>query len=212
MQISWLGLSCFRLQGKNAVVLIDPFTSESGLKLGKQNADIVLISHEHGNHNNRETGGTPLFFGTPGEYESKDVFVYGIPSFHDKQEGKEKGENVIFRIEMEGMSIGHLGDLGHPLTQEQKEKLSGVDILMVPVGGMDHTINAKEAAEIVNELEPRIIIPMHYQISGLKTKLDGVDKFAKEMAVSAAPETDKIKVTRKDLPEEKSKVIILSQS
>lgn len=212
MQISWLGLSCFRLQGKNAVVLIDPFTSDSGLKLGKQNADIVLISHEHTNHNNRETGGTPLFFSTPGEYESKDVFVYGIPSFHDKNNGKDKGENVIFRIEMEGISIGHLGDLGHPLTTEEMEKLSGIDILMVPVGGSDHTINYKEAAEIVNELEPRIIIPMHYNMPGLKTKLDGVEKFAKEMAVSAAPETDKIKVTRKDLPEEKSKVIILSQS
>lgn len=211
MQIIWLGYSCFRLQDKNASVLIDPYAPEIGYKLGKQNVEIALISHSHFSHSNREVlGGAPLIFDKPGEYESKGVFIYGLPSYHDKKQGADRGQNIIFRIEMEGISIVHLGDLGHELSADLKEKLSGVDVLLVPVGGGD-SLNYKEAAALVNELEPRIVIPMHYQLSEQKTKLDGVEKFAKEMGVSAKPEMDKLKLSRKDLPEDETKTIILQR-
>ena len=143
---------------------------------------------------------SPLVFKTPGEYEAKDIFIYGLPSFHDKKDGLEKGRNIIFRIDIEGLSVVHLGDLGHQLSPETVEKLAQVDVLLVPVGGGD-SLNSKEAVEVINELEPRIVIPMHYQIDGQKTKLDGIEKFAKEMGVSAKAEDDKLKLSRKDLPE-----------
>lgn len=212
MTINWLGYSCFKIQGKNVAVLIDPFSPEIGFKLGKQNVELVLISHDHKFHNYRDSlGETPLIFDTPGEYEAKGVFIYGIPSWHDKKDGAEKGSNIIFRIEMEGISVVHLGDLGHGLSLEQKERLNGVDILLVPVGGQD-TLNYKEAAELISELEPKIVIPMHYQIDGQKTKLEGVEKFAKEMAVSPKAELDKLKITQKELPVDEEKVIILAKA
>lgn len=212
MTITWLGYSCFKIQGKDATVLIDPYSSDIGYKLGKQKVEICLISHEHFSHNNRDSiGEGALIFAEPGEYESKDVFVYGIDSYHDKKDGSEKGKNTIWRIEMEGISLVHLGDLGHSLTAEQKQKLSGVDILMVPVGGGE-SLNYKEASEICNELEPRIILPMHYQIQDQATKLEGIEKFAKEMAVPAKAELDKLKITEKDLPEEKTQTIILQKA
>lgn len=212
MTISWLGYSCFKIQDKNATVLIDPYAPEIGYKLGKQNVDLALFSHRHFSHNHRDVlGGSPLIFDKPGEYESKGVFVYGVPSFHDKKQGQEKGNNIIFRIELEGVSIVHLGDLGHELGPEQKEKLSGLDVLLIPVGGGD-SLDYKSAAAIVNELEPRIVIPMHYQLPDQKTKLDGVEKFAKEMGVAAKAELDKLKISRKDLPEDETKTIILQKN
>lgn len=212
MIITWQGYSCFKIQGKDVTVLIDPFSSEIGYKLGKQHADLVLITHDHPFHSDMDqVADDPLIFDTPGEYEAKDVFVYGIKTYHDKKNGEEKGQNTIFRFEMEGISIVHLGDLAHPLSPEVIEKLATVDILMIPVGGGD-ALNYKEAIDVINEIEPRIVIPMHYQIPGQKTKLDGVEKFAKEMGVSAAATEDKFKIVKKELPEENTKTIILKQA
>ncbi len=211
MTITWLGYSCFKIQTKNATILIDPPAPEIGYKIGKQNVEIALITHEHFSHNNRDViGGEALIFDKPGEFEAKDIFVYGIPSYHDKKSGEERGQNTMFLIEAEGISVAHLGDLGHPLTTEEKERLSDVDILMIPVGGGD-SLGYKEAVEVINQIEPRIIIPMHFQISEQKTKLEGVDKFAKEMGVSPKAELDKLKISAKDLPEEKTQTIILQK-
>lgn len=215
MTITWLGQSCFKIQDKEITVIVDPYSNEVGFKLPRLAADIVSISHDHFDHNNVEavsgTTGAPFVISGPGEYEVKGVFVYGIPSWHDKSEGKEKGSNTIYRIQMEGISVVHLGDLGHTLSEEEVAKLDGVDILLVPVGG-HFTVGGSEAAEVVSQLEPRIVIPMHYKIPGLKMDVDPVDKFLKEMGASKAEKLPKLKIVKKDLPQEETKVVLLEKS
>jgi len=215
MTISWLGQSCFKIQGKDVALVTDPYGAGVGFKLPRLSAQIVTVSHDHDDHNNidgvhGESGENPFIITGPGEYEVKGVFVYGIPFWHDKSEGQEHGESTAYRIEMEGISIAHLGDLGHPLSEEQVAKLDGVDILLIPVGGK-RTIGAREAAEIINEIEPRVVVPMHYKIPGLKIDLEPVDKFLKEMGASKAEHLPKLKITKKDLPQEETKIIILDR-
>lgn len=212
MQIQWLGQSYFKIQiknkGEDVVIATDPYDKGCGLKPPKVQADIVTLSHDHDDHNNLDAiKGEPFVIDIPGEYETKGVFIYGIKSFHDDKEGTERGVNTIHRIHAEGLTIGHLGDLGSDLDDKQLEKLGNIDILMIPVGGV-YTIDAKKANELISKIEPRIIIPMHYKVSGLKDKLDGLDKFLK---VSGLPseEMDKLKVTKKDLPQEETKVVVL---
>ncbi len=212
MIITWYGQSCVKLQTANATVLIDPYDSKIGLRLPKVTADFVLVTHDHYDHNNvAAVTGTPYVASAPGEYEVRGVFARGIPAFHDATEGKERGVITMFRIEAEGMTLVHLGDLGQPkLTDEQFEGLNGADILFVPVGGT-YTIDAKAAVDIITQLEPRIVIPIHYKIPGLDAKLnlDGVEKFVKQMGVTTNGSEDKLKIVKKDLPQDETKVIIL---
>ena len=115
MDIYWYGQACFKLKGKNAVVILDPFDPDfTGLRLPKDfEADIVLKTHDHKDHNNvNGVSGSPLIFGGPGEYEVKGVVITGIPSFHDNSEGKERGLNTIYNITIDGLNVVHLGDLG----------------------------------------------------------------------------------------------------
>lgn len=215
MIINWFGQSCFKIQGDKAILVTDPLGKDYGLKMPRLTADIVTISHNHNDHNNAEAvkginETKPFIIDRPGEYEVKDTFIYGIPAFHDNQKGKERGDNIMYRIEMDGISIAHLGDLGHDLINGQIEKLEGVDILMIPVGG-SYTINAKQATELISQLEPRIVIPMHYNLPGLKlkNKIDGIDAFCKEFGACPKEEINKFKVTKKDLPQDNIKVVVL---
>jgi L-ascorbate metabolism protein UlaG (beta-lactamase superfamily) len=215
MTITWLGQSCFKIQSGDVTVVTDPYNSDVGFKLPRLTADIVTVSHEHYDHNNvagvSGVNGAPFLISAPGEYEVKGVFVYGIPFWHDKSEGKDRGQSIAYRIEAEGISVAHLGDLGHTLSEEQVAELDGVDILLIPVGGK-WTIGANEAVEIINEIEPRIVIPMHYKIPGLKVDVESVDKFLKEMGASKAEKLPKLKIAKKDLPQEEMKVILLEKS
>lgn len=208
MIISWFGHSCFKIQTKDATVIIDPFDPKIGLKAPRGEADIVLVSHDHYDHNNIDAiKGAPFIIREPGEYEVKNVFIYGIPSYHDKTEGKERGDNIIYLVEAEDMKIAHLGDLGQAsLTDDQLERLDGIDVLLIPIGG-DATINAKEAVDIINQIEPRIVVPMHYKTADLKLNLDGLDKFCKEIGVCKKEAVDKLKLAKKDLPIEEMEVI-----
>src|SRR4030042_2227494 len=208
MVISYLGHSCFKLEGKEnpAVLITDPFNQDYGLKVPKMTADIVTVSHFHKDHaNTSDVKGidavAPFVITLPGEYEIKGVLIYGIPSYHDKKMGAERGDNTIFRIEMDGKSFAHLGALGHILSSETLEKLEGVDILLVPIGGV-YTINAKEASEIISQIEPRIVIPMHYKVKGLSLDIDPADPFLKEMGAGKTEITNKLKISKKDLPQD----------
>lgn len=213
MYITWLGHSCFKIQdktGSDGVTLVtDPYNNEIGLKMPHFEADIVTISHNHYDHNNKGAiRGNPFIIETAGEYEIKDVFIEGIETFHsdiDKEGGKEK--NTIYRIDMDDISVAHLGDLGHTLDDKQLEKLKGTDILLVPVGGT-YTINAQKAVEVVSQIEPRIVIPMHYKVPGIKADLDPVEKFIKELGIKPTEE-DKLKISKKDLPQEDMELVIL---
>lgn len=216
MIINWFGQSCFKFQGDKTVVVTDPFDKSYGLKVPRLSVDIVTISHDHKDHNNIEAvkgvgEKDPFVINQPGEYEIGSTFIYGIPTFHDSQGGQERGPNIVYRFEIDGIKLAHLGDLGHSLDNGQIGQLEGIDILLIPVGGI-FTINAKQAVEIISQLEPRIVIPMHYQVPGLKfssgKKIDGVESFCKEVGVCNEP-ADKFKITKKDLPQDDLQVVTL---
>lgn len=214
MDIYWYGQACFKLKGKTASVVIDPFSPEAtGLKLPKDlEASVVLQSHEHQDHNNvgAVTGNSMVFYG-PGEYEVKGIAVTGIASFHDSTEGSERGKNTIFNVSIDGLNVLHLGDLGQSkLTEEQIANIGQVDILLVPVGGV-FTIDSQQALEIISQLEPKIVIPMHYFIEGLKYELEPVEKFLKQMGSEAVAPVAKLSITKDKLPEE-TEVVVLSKS
>ncbi len=181
-------------------------------------ADIVLSTHDHSDHNNVRAvkgpastgGGDPFVITGPGEYEIKDVAIRGIPSFHDEKQGLDRGINTIYAIEAEGMRLCHLGDLGQAeLTEDQVSKIGNVDILFVPVGGV-YTVGAKAAANIVHQLEPRIVIPMHYLLPKLKFKLEKADDFLKEMGAKNAEPQGKLNIKIHDLSGDETKVVVLT--
>ena len=218
-KIYWAGQSCFQISVSNsrdheANIVIDPFSEEAtGLKLPNLSDDILLVTHNHKDHNNvKDVKGTPFLVQGPGEYEVKGVFIQGIPSFHDDKEGKEKGQNTIYIIEAEDMRFCHLGDLGQKqLKDEQLEKIDSVDVLMIPVGG-EYTIDSTSAQKIISQIEPKIVIPMHYALPKLKFKLDEVSKFLKTMGKKdeIAP-VDKLTIKQSALPKEGTTEIIVLQ-
>jgi len=213
MIITWQGQSCFKIQDKLGIdgltLTTDPFDKEIGLKVPNFEADIVTVSHDHHDHNNVSSlRGNAFIINTAGEYDYKNILIQGIDSYHDDKKGEERGKNIIFRIEMDDLSLCHLGDLGHSLSDEQLSKLSGIDILFVPVGGK-YTLDAKKAVEVVSQIEPRIVIPMHYKIDGLKLDVDPVDAFIKELGINPTYE-EKLKIAKKDLPQEDMELVILS--
>jgi L-ascorbate metabolism protein UlaG (beta-lactamase superfamily) len=203
MEITWLGHSCFRLRGKEVTVVTDPFAPQIGYSLGRVNAQIVTVSHEHPGHNNAAAvGGNPRVLRGPGEYEIQDVLITAVASYHDDERGKRLGRNTIYLLRIDDLLVCHLGDLGHLLTDAQQEEISDVDILFVPVGGK-HTINASQAAEVISQVEPRVIIPMHYATPATEGKIEGLDpveKFCREMGVEVVEPQPKLAVTRGNLP------------
>jgi len=210
MIITWYGQACVRLQSKDTAVVFDPYHSSIGIKLPKLSADVVCVTHDHDDHNNvAAVSGNPFVVSTPGEYEVKGIFIYGFASFHDEVEGKERGTNTIYSVEYENIQITHLGDLGTTkLTDEQLERFEGTDILFIPVGGV-YTIDAKQAVDVISQIEPRIIIPIHYKIPKLKYKLDPVDVFMRAQGVKNGEPQESLKILKKDLPQEKTEIVIL---
>ncbi len=215
MLIQWFGQACFKIQTKpgpngEVTVVFDPFeVSKVGLALPKMMADVVAITHDHFDHNNIDIiSGEPVVINGPGEYEIKQIFFYGFAGWHDDKQGAERGPNTIYLLESEGISVAHLGDIGQSeLTSDQLEYLEGVDILLIPVGGK-YTVAAKQAIDLVNQIEPRIVIPMHYRLPGLKIDLDSAEKFIKELGLTPQVE-QKFKITKKDLPQDETKLVVL---
>jgi L-ascorbate metabolism protein UlaG (beta-lactamase superfamily) len=200
MEISWLGHSCFKIKGKQATVITDPYSPDTGYTLGKQSANIVTVSHKHPGHScTAGIGGEPHAVTGPGEYEISNVLIIGLASYHDNEKGKIRGKNTIYLMEMDDITICHLGDLGHTLTEDQTEEMGNVDILMLPVGGIS-TINASTAASIVRQIEPKIVLPMHYGTPLLKRELDPVEKFLKEIGTHDAAPQPKLTVSKNNLP------------
>lgn len=208
MTITWFGHSCFRVETKDISILIDPFSKDIGLRPPRIKDDLVLVTHQHYDHNNvSEANSEAFIIDGPGEYEKQGIQVRGIKSFHDKSEGKERGLNTVYLIKAEDMTICHLGDFGQDKFEDhQLEEIGDVDILMVPVGGT-YTIDYKEAVSVVSQIEPKIIIPMHYKIKDLKLEIAGPEKFLKEIGLT--PEkVDKFKIVKKNLPVEEMKLIM----
>src|SRR6266567_6465650 len=215
MEISWLGHACFQLRGKNVTLITDPFSPQQGpsqgnaSRLSKVNASIVTISHHHTRHNYvMGVGGEPRAVRGPGEYEISDVLITGVASYHDSKRGQELGRNTIYVIHMDDVVICKLGDLGHTLQEEQLEEVADADILLIPIGGRT-TLNGAQAAEVISQVEPHIIIPMHYYNEAPEAP-DPLDKFCREMGIEVINTQPKLTVTRNSLPAE-PQVINLSQ-
>ena len=201
MDISWLGHSCFRIKGKQVTVITDPYSPTLGYSLGKPTAHIVTVSHQHPGHSYIQgIGGEPRPVTGPGEYEISGVLIIGINTFHDAEGGIKRGKNTVYLIEVDEIAICHLGDLGHVLTAEQVEEIDNVDVLLLPVGGVS-TINAPMAAEVVRQLEPKVVIPMHYKTRALKWELESVDKFLKEIGVKQVSSQPKLSFSKPSLPD-----------
>ena len=200
MDISWLGHSCFRIKGAHATVITDPYSPDLGYSLGKPTARIVTVSHQHPGHSYVQgIGGEPKLVAGPGEYEISGVLIIGMATFHDGEEGRKRGKNTAYLMEVDEVSVCHLGDLGHVLTTEQVAEIGNVDVLLLPVGGVS-TINASVAAEVVRELEPKAVVPMHYKTEALNRELEPVGRFLKEMGVKEVSSTPKLSFTKANLP------------
>ncbi len=190
-------------------MVIDSFAN-IGLNLPKLEADILLLTHNHEDHNNKKIfKKEPFIIDGPGEYEIRDIFIQGIFSFHDNEKGKKRGANTIYTIAGEEIRICHMGDFGQEeLTDKQLQEIGEIDVLMIPVGG-NYTIDAKGATKIISQIEPRIVIPMHYKIPGLKIKLDDLSLFLKAIGEKGARGEEKLSVFKKSLPVEEMKIIPL---
>ena len=200
VDIDWLGHSCFRIKGSHGVIITDPFPPDLGYSLGKPTARIVTVSHQHPSHSYVQgVGGEPRVVKGPGEYEIGGVLILGIATFHDAAGGKNKGKNTVYLMEVDGMSICHLGDLGHVLNAEQVEEIDDVDVLLLPVGGVS-TLNAPMAAEVIRRLEPKVVIPMHYKTPAISRRLGTIDEFLKEMGVEQIESKPKLSLTKSNLP------------
>jgi L-ascorbate metabolism protein UlaG (beta-lactamase superfamily) len=200
LEITWLGHSCFRIKGKDAIVITDPCHPSLGYTLGKLQADIVTLSHFHPGHSYSEaiTGEFREIKG-PGEYELKGIFITGIATFHDSDQGNKLGKNTVYVLEMDGMTLCHLGDLGHLPASQLMESMGDVDVLFLPVGGVS-TIAGSTAAEIVRHLSPKIVIPMHYKTSAEVKDLEPVDRFLKELGLKEMVSLPKLSINRSTLP------------
>jgi L-ascorbate metabolism protein UlaG (beta-lactamase superfamily) len=216
MIIQYYGHSCFKLttkpagRGKEDVNLfLDPFDKTIGLRPPQGQADVVLVSHDHHDHNNVSAlKGEPYVIDIPGEYSAKGINIIGIESFHDNKGGTERGGNTIYILETEDLHICHLGDLGSELSEKQLEKINGVDILMIPIGG-NYTIDAKIAIDIIKKIEPKIVIPMHYKIKGSTAEVNDEKKFCSEMGNCPKEKVSKINIKKKDLEDKTTQVVLM---
>ena len=206
MEITWYGRACFRLKGKEATAITDPCPPATGFVAGKHDVDLLTVSHAHPDHTYTRSITAGLTLTRPGEYEFHDLLVTGVRTYHDGARGAERGENMIFAVEVDGVHICHLGDLGHLLTEEQVAELGPIDVLLVPVGGTT-TVTPAEATEVVSQLSPKLVIPMHFAIDGASGDLMSPETFLHEMSVEPIRQPKAI-VTPSSLPDETQVVLL----
>lgn len=219
MEITYLGHSSFKLKSKDGLILvIDPFDPNLvGLPFPKDVADILVISHDHPDHNFRQAITGPVkrnetfVIENEGEYEIGGVEISSIKTYHDKVEGAEKGKNLLTEIRMDGMTACHLGDLGHKLTESQIERLGSVDVLMVPVGD-GYTLDLDSVFDMINDIQPSLVIPMHFKVDGMKEGFEKLLPLQSFLDKSKYPlngePTHKLKVDDSSLPEDTQVVLM----
>lgn len=216
MEITYLGHSSFRIKGKTVTIVTDPYTSEKvGFKFPKLEANIVTVSHDHFDHNQAHLiAGDPKIVSGPGEYEIAGISIFGTHTYHDNKNGEERGANTVYVMTIDGINVCHLGDLGHALTDEQLDSIGNVDVLFIPVGGV-YTIDPSEANQVVMQIEPKIIIPMHYKTPGLAIskaeEMSGVEEFVKEIGIEPVRD-NKFVITSDKIPEEVQLVVLERRS
>ena len=212
MDLTWYGHACFRLRGKRAAVVTDPYPSTLTGRSPRLEADVVTISHPSPNHNSSgDVGGNPYRVVGPGEYEIQDVTVLGLDSRQAIPAGgaaREAPHNTIYLVEIDDVRICHLGDLGRALDDSLEERIGELDVLLVPVGG-GNALGAAQGAEVVRRLEPRYVVPMHYALPQMKVELEPLEPFLKEMGVESAEPQNRLSVQPRASSEGEMKVVVL---
>lgn len=219
MDIKYLGHSSFYVKSKDSRLVTDPFDSAIGIKFSKTEADVVTVSHHHSDHDASELvtapgGAAPLVIDMPGEFERLGFRIFGYQSYHDAEKGARRGENILYKIEKEDLSILHCGDLGIVPDDSFLDAIGEVDILMVPVGGF-YTIDADQAVELVKKVEPSIVVPMHYNSPKLNKETFGsllpVSEFLKKIGHDDVVPIPKLSIKKEDLADE-MKVVVMDIS
>ena len=206
MKINFYGNACFSIKDGDFTIVTDPHD-----KLSKSlKGNVVTVSNKDPEHSNvKAVEGEPKIFNWPGEYETAGVHMQGIASFHDPKDAKEQKENTVFKIELNGTHLCHLGALGTALTAEQIEEIGDVDILFLPVGG-SNTVNAKKAKEIIEQIEPRVIIPMSYCDENNECNIDQVKPFLTEMGSKVEEPLDEFVVKKSEMPDDSTRILVLN--
>ena len=214
MKIRYLGHSCFLLtESTGTRILTDPY-GDVGFKMPRVEADVVSVSHGHYDHNNvKAVGGNPVVLDKEGQYEVGGVEIIAVKSYHDNANGAERGENLIFKFRLDGIEVCHLGDLGEECSSSLIEMLLPVHVLLIPVGGK-YTIDSEQAKEYVDRIMPSIVIPMHYKSKGLSLDIDKPDAFLSQFEEEDVEELEEseIELTRDDIDEETTKIILMERS
>lgn len=183
MKVKWLGHSCFLITSKEGVrIITDPYAVGGGINYSpiKETADIVVVSHEHGDHNNvSAVQGKPQVVRGAGTKTAKGIQFRGIATYHDNSQGKQRGSNTVFCFTLDDIKFCHSGDLGHLLSPEQIKEIGAVDILFMPVGGF-YTMSANEASEVCNRLCSKVVIPMHFKTPKCAYPIASVEDFLKD--------------------------------
>ncbi len=207
MKIKWYGQSAFLLTSNDGThIVTDPYEPNAfdgavGYGPITDKAEVVLVSHEHGDHNYvKGVPGNPVVVRGTGNHTPAGIHVKGVSTFHDKSRGKERGPNTVFVIEMDKMRICHLGDLGHELTASDASLIGPIDILLIPVGGF-YTIDAKEATHVADRLQPKLVIPMHYKTEKCGFPIGEVEPFLHEKKVQRLNKSE-VDITPNNLPTE----------
>lgn len=199
MYITWQGLTCVRLQTKDCTILVDPFAGTMGLSVPRLIADLFLFSDAENPQIAAVQKNKGFAITLPGEYESHGIVITGMAV--NQGAGKEFRMTTVFTLAVEGMVVGLLGPVGRALDQGELEQLNGIDVLFVPVGGKP-SLTAKQAVDLTSQIEPRVVIPYFFKLPGLKVPLDAVEQFAKEMGVKNVTPLEKLRLAKKELPEE----------
>jgi len=217
VDITFLGHSSFKIRGKKLVILVDPLSQELvGAKRKKEEADIVLLTQKENPYHSDlswvggKDGKEPFVISGPGEYEIFGCQILGIDLEAKENPESKAGKTVIYQMKLDDFLLLHLGSLGKKLSQQEVEELTSVEILMIPVGGV-WVLEPKEAIEVIAQLEPKIVIPMHYLEEKVELPLKGIDKFLTQIGAEGKMPLDKLSLTREKLPEETEIVILKRQ-
>ncbi len=203
MKINWYGQSCFKIQNKEEVVLIDPHRPrKQGLRGPNFQSTLLLLTNPEDKDSAKKDAPESFLIYHPGEYEVRGIFIYAT------EYKRKNNKNIIYQIEIEKIKYGLLGEINQPLNSQELEGLDGIDVLFVPVGG-NKVLNKSQAVEVVNEIEPKIVVPCCYHLPGIKEKLDSLDGFLKEFGAKNPEKVKTLSLKEKDLLKEETRVIIL---
>ncbi|MHB8830563.1 MAG: MBL fold metallo-hydrolase [Patescibacteria group bacterium] len=214
MQIFWHGYSTIRIEAKHgdttSVIMTDPFENEAAIRFPRATQpDILLLSHQDRKQFNLEgVAGSPFLISDPGEYEVRGIFVNGV---QDSKVDQGAERPLMYRIEAENISVAFLGQLNRKPTDNELEALGNIDILILPVGG-GSVLDAKLSANIISMVEPRIVVPIHYHVPGIKAKLGTVENFCDAVGVCKRQDMNKLKISKKDLPADEVLIMVIERT